>query len=63
MFADKVAKFLGGLLGSMLPDILLFGGIFAVVWGIRMWSIPSAFIAGGVMAIVLGLSAGGNKKP
>ena len=60
--SSKVALFLKAILGGILPDALLFGGVASIVWGVHMWNVPAAFITGGVLAVVLSLSAGGAEK-
>jgi hypothetical protein len=61
MFSERVGKYLKGLLGALLPDLFMFGGLASMVWGIHMMSIPGAYIAGGAAAILVGLASGSSK--
>lgn len=61
LLAEKAGAYLKGMIGAMLPDAFLLGGIAAMTYGVSLMSRPGAFIAGGAAAIILGLSAGFKK--
>jgi hypothetical protein len=61
MFSERLAVFLKGLLGAVLPDAFLFGGIAAIVYGIHMMNVPGSFIAGGAAAVLIGLASSTKK--
>jgi hypothetical protein len=57
MFAERLAEFLKGLLGAVLPELLLFGGAAAMIYGIHLMNVPGAWIAGGVLAMMLAMAS------
>ena len=45
-------------MGKYLDDVLLVGGLAALVYGVGMLSIPAAWIMGGLGLMALGVLAG-----
>lgn len=65
LIADSLAKFigtLGAIALKLLPELLVLGGIAALVYGVSLWSVPKAWVTCGVSVIVLGLAIGFKKS-
>lgn len=48
------------LILHIIPDLLLLGGVTAVVWGVHFYSVAVAWILGGLCAIAAGVKIVGN---
>lgn len=58
---ERLAQFLTGLLGAILPDVIMIAGFASIVYGISLMSKPGAFIAGGAAAVLVALASSGKR--
>lgn len=43
----------GRFFADLLIDVFAIGGMGAIIYGVRLWSVPAAWILGGIFALAL----------